>query len=211
VARTVVALLFAGLGAVLSAYSPDLDQRAIQDAVAIGHERNDDVRARFHLSYRVHVADAPVDYIEVITPFRRLVLAAEERGRIGDRFFSQRDALALLARHGEGIEIAVELTFHPQNTYVGMPDYGLMLMTDDGDVIPARGLERLPRFTLRVTGWPLPGAGPGLAPIGQPLLGGTVFGRFAREDIDPDGTYAVVLSEMRKELARGRIGLAAIR
>lgn len=219
VARTVLSVLIVALGSVLigalgaspSAYSPRLDQRAIDEAVSIAHSYSAAVRDRFHLSYRVHVARPPVDHIDVVTPFRRLVGAAEDRARIGDRFFSQRDSTAVLARHGEGIEIAVEFTFHPLNTYVGVPDYDVSMQNLDGRVTRARGLQRLPRFTPRVTGAPVPGAGPGIGTGGQPVLGGTVLARFDRPDLDPQGTYDVVVEEARKEVARGRIDLAKLR
>lgn len=211
VARTVLSLLLVAAGAAASAYAPRLDQRAIDDAVSIGHSPSEPRRERFHLSYRVHVARAPVDYVEIITPFRRLVLAAEERARIGDRFFQQRDAAAVLARHGEGIEIAVELTFHPQNTYVGMPVYDVSMARLSGRVIRARALQGVPRFTPRVTGFPVPGVGAGLPAGGQPLVGGTVLAHFDRADLDPQGTYDIVVREAGKELATGRIDLAAVR
>jgi len=215
VARTVLSVLLVviggALGAALSAYSPRLDQRAIDDAVSIGQSYSDAARARFHQSYRVHIALAPVDHIDVTTPFRRLVAAAEDRARIGDRFFGQRDAAAVIERHGEGIEVAVELTFHPLNTYVGVPDYDVSIRSLDGRVIRARGIQRVPRFTTRVAGAPVPGAGPGIGAGGQPLLGGTVLARFERADLDPLGTYDAVIEESRKEVARGRIELAKLR
>ena len=215
VARTVLSAFGAGLlvalGTTPSAYAPRLDQRAIDEALSIAHSYTTTVRDRFHLAYRVHVARAPVDHIDVITPFRRLVIAAEDRARIGERFFSQRDATAVLARHGEGIEIAVELTFHPLNTYVGIPDYGVSLQTLDARVLRASGLQRVPRFTPRVNGASVPGAGPGIGAGAQPLLGGTVLARFAPPDLDPQGTYDVVIEEGRKEVARGRVELATLR
>jgi hypothetical protein len=211
VARTVLSLLLVTVSATLSAYSPRLDQRAIDQAVAIGHSYSDAIRDRFHLSYRVHVALAPVDYIDVVTPFRRLVLAAEDRARIGDRFLSQRDAAAVLAAHGEGIELAVELTFHPLNTFVGIPDYDVSVEGPGARVVRARELQRVPRFTPRVTGAPVPGAGPGAGAGSQPLLGGTILARFDRTDLDPQGAFDVVIREARKEVARGRTDLAELR
>ena len=211
VARTVLSVLLVVTGAALSAYSPRLDQRTIDQAVSIGQSYSDAARARFHQSYRVHIARAPVDHIDVSTPFRRLVTAAEERARIGDRFFGQRDAAAVLARHGEGIEVAIELTFHPLNTYAGIPSYDVSIHTLDARVIRARGVQRLPRFTTRVTGASRPGAGPGTGAGGQPLLGGTILAHFERADLDPQGTYDVVIEEARKEMARGRIDLAKLR
>ena len=210
VARTVLSVLLVvsgvALGTAPSAYAPRLDQRAIDEAVSIGQSYSDAARERFHQSYRVHIARAPVDHIDVTTPFRRLVTAAEVRARIGDRFFGQRDAAAVLARHGEGIEVAIELTFHPLNTYVGVPAYEVSMQGLDARVIRARGIQRVPRFATRVTG-----AGPGVGAGGQPLLGGTVLARFERADLDPQGTYDVVIEEARKEVARGRIELATLR
>jgi len=215
VARTVLPVLLVVIGiapgAAPSAYSPRLDQRAIDEAVSIGQSYSDAARERFHQSYRVHIALAPVDHIDVTTPFRRLVTAAGDRARIGDRFFGQRDAAAVLAQHGEGIEVAIELTFHPLNTYVGVPAYEVSMQGLDARVIRARGIQRVPRFTTRVAGRPVTGAGPGLGAGGQPLLGGTVLARFERADLDPQGTYDVVIEEARKEVARGRIELATLR
>jgi len=215
VARTVLSVLLVvtgvALGAAPSAYSPRLDQRTIDEAVSIGQSYSDATRERFHQSYRVHIAWAPVDHIDVTTPFRRLVTAAEDRARIGDRFFGQRDAAAVLESHGEGIEVAVELTFHPLNTYVGIPDYDVWMQALDARVIPARDVQRVPRFTARVTGAPVLGRGLGIGAGSQPLLGGTILARFERADLDPQGAYDVVIEEARKEVARGRIELATLR
>ncbi len=211
VARTVLSVLLVVSGVVLSAYAPRLDQRAIADAVSIGQSDSDAARARVHQSYRVHLALAPIDHVDVMTPFRRVVAAAEDRARIGDRFFGQRDATAVLARHGEGIDIVIELTFHPLNTYVGVPDYDVSIRSRDARVIRARGVQRVPRFTPRVGGMPVTGAGPGTGAGGQPLLGGTILARFERADLDPQGTFDVVIEESRKEVARGRIQLASLR
>ena len=207
VART-IPLLLVLLGTVAAAYSPALDQRAIDDAVAIGQSYSDAVRERFHLAYRVHVAKAPVDYIEVITPFRRLVLTAEDRARIGERYLSQREVRDALARQAEAIDLALELTFHPLNTYVGVPDYAVTLEAGLQRLRPS-SLQRFSRFTPRVAGVPAPGAG---AIRGtQPLLGGTAVARFDRADLNPFGVYDVVISEAGKELGRGRIELGTLR
>ena len=206
VARTAFVLFV--LAAVPAAYSPALDQRAIDAAIAIGQSHSDATRERFHLTYRLPVARAPVDYIDIVTPFRRLVIAAEERARIGDRHFAQRDAHALLDQHAGGIDVVVELTFHPFNTYVGVPDYDLTLETA-GRVVRARGLQRLPRFTPRVAGLPVPGVG--VPNASQPLLGAAVIGRFDRTDLEVEGVYDVVIREGGKELARGTITLGTLR
>ena len=208
VARTV--LLAFALAAGAAAYSPVLDQRAINEALALGQSYNEATRERFHLGYRVNVGRAPVDYIEVITPFRRLVLAAEERARIGDRFFAQRDAVALLAVLGAAIQIVVELTFHPFNTYLGVPEYDVAL-ENGGRVLRALNPQRLSRFTPRVAGVLIPGAADAIPGTSQPLLGGTVIARFERTDLDVQAGYDVVIRERGSELARGRVELGTLR
>jgi hypothetical protein len=203
-----VPLLLVLLGTAAAAYSPTLDQRAIDDAVAIGQSYSDAVRERFHLAYRVHVAKAPVDYIEVITPFRRLVLTAEDRARIGERYLSQREVRDILASQAEAIELVAELTFHPLNTYVGVPDYVVTLEAGP-QLLRPRSLERFSRFTPRVAG--VPAAGAGATQGSQPLLGGTLVARFDRTDLNPFGVYDAVISEAGKELGRGRVELGTLR
>src|SRR5687768_1309145 len=78
-----------------------LDLRAIEEALALGRTSIPVERRRFHDPYRVYVARAPVDYLEVITPFRRIVIAAQGRAAIGDRGFGQRQALDIVATSGE--------------------------------------------------------------------------------------------------------------
>src|SRR4051812_35452822 len=114
------ATLLAGAAA---AYDGTLDRRAIEEAMSIGNSRVESVRLRFHQPYRLAVGRAPVDYIDVITPFRRVEIESETRARAGTRSLSQGEALSLLAANPEQIDFFVELTLHPMNTYVGLPDY----------------------------------------------------------------------------------------
>ena len=207
VARSVL-LLLALVSAVPAAYSPTLDDRAIYDAIAIGQSYSDALRERFHLAYRVHVAKAPVDYIEVITPFRRLVLTAEDRARIGQRYLAQREVREVLADQGGAIDLVAELTFHPLNTYVGVPDYDVTLEAGLQLVRP-RSLERLSRVGPRIAGVPVPGAG--VTQGSQPLTGGAVIARFDPGDLNPYGAYDVVIREAGMELARERIELGTLR
>jgi hypothetical protein len=91
-----------------------LDEHAIAEAIAMGQSRIDARRTSFHGQSRVPVSRAPFDYIEVVTPFRRVVLAVEAR-----------DALA---EGSDQIELFVELTFHPHNTYLGVPSFDVALI-----------------------------------------------------------------------------------
>src|SRR6186997_2563841 len=97
-ARTdvVVVVVLAAFTAAVSAFEPSLDPRSLADAIDLGQSRIDDMRSRFHAAYHIEVMQAPVDYIEVVTPFRRITLDAEAHTRAGDRLYGQREALATL-------------------------------------------------------------------------------------------------------------------
>ena len=62
-----------------------------------------------------------MDYLEIVTPFRRIVLAAQARAGAGDRRFGQREALEIEAAAPGQIDLYAELTFHPLNTFVLVP------------------------------------------------------------------------------------------
>jgi hypothetical protein len=191
-----------------------LDPRSINEAIAIGQSRGERQRAGFHAPYRLVVNKAPVDYIDVVTPFRHVVLAAEGRAQIGDRSFSQRRALELLAAAPPGVDIHVELTFHPQHTFVGVPDYAVALAEPSGAVTSPRTVERIPRHDPRVEGTPLLLPIPGGAQFpgrGQPMLGGTIIARFDVQGLKPAGRYEVVIADSGKELARAGADFARLR
>jgi hypothetical protein len=199
----------------LRAYQATLDLHTIDDAIAIGESRIESVRLRFHEPYRVNVQQPPVDYVDVVTPFRRVVLAAEGRRQAGDRRFGQRDALAAIGDRAETLELFVELTFHPQNTFIGVPPYEVHV-TREGTTrdIPPRAVDRVPRYGARVDGFPLPYPFPTVpAPRAgsQPLLGGTLVVAFDPPALDPTGRYDVVVGENGKAVARLTINLATLR
>ena len=203
-------------GAVAAGYETAFDRATIAEALAVGQSRIDAQRTRFHGQYRVAVGLAPVDYIEVVTPFRRVVLTAEARARVGDRLFGQREARDMLADDADHIDLFVELTFHPHNTYLGVPPVDVALVAEGTTAPPIapRDLQRVARYGARVEGTPLlypfPLAAP--PPAGsQPLLGGTVIAQFDASLLETTGVYQVVLSETAKELARGRLTLASMR
>lgn len=203
-------------GGAAAGYEPDPDRRSIEDAIAIGQSRIDATRVRFHRPYRIPVGQPLVDYIEIVTPFRRVELAAEARARAGNRLFGQREALATLAAAREQIELFVEMTFHPLNTYLGVPSYDVALagVGAAGPPIEPREIQRVPRYGARVEGLPLPSPLPAtpLVPRGsEPLLGGTVIARYDGRLLNPTGVYDVVVSESRKELVRARVDLGNLR
>lgn len=211
--RGTVAAILIGTAS-LAALEPTLDLRAIEQAIAIGLARLDRERTAFHQPYRLNVDRPPIDYLEIISPFRRVALAAEQRLRLGERSFSQRQALELLAVTPGLIEVRAELTFHPMHALASVPDYGIHLVTTGGQVVTAGSLERVPRFGPRVDGLPVPMPGvPGALPLPgtQPMLGGTVIAAFDGLRLDANGVYDVLVVEKGRELARTRLVLKSLR
>ena len=197
-----------------SAVQMTLDTRAIGEAILIGQSRIDRERIRAHEPYRLKVARPPVDWVDVVTPFHRVMLAAEARARIGDRVFAQKEALAALAEAPNQIVLVVELTFHPLNTYVGVPAYTVTLAGPKGTLHQPLRIDRYPRFQAR-TATPTPelpiAGGTPVVGRGDPVLGGTIVVPFNATGLDPAGLYEVVIGEAGKELARVSMDLAKLR
>jgi hypothetical protein len=210
--RLAVCFLLCSVAA--AAVETPLTPRAIDEALTIGQSTLERVRGRFHAPYRVAVNRGPVDYIEVITPFRRVALAGEERARIGDRSFGQRQVRDDPSLIREELELRIELTFHPLNTYVAVPSYEVRLAGTRGAGFEPRTLDRMPRYGARVEGaptvTPLP-AGPVLPGASQPILGGTVVARFDLRALDPAASYDALIHEGGAELARARVDLARLK
>jgi hypothetical protein len=157
-----------------AAFELTLDRRAIEQAIDIGKSHIERDRVQFHAAYRVAVNQGPVDYVDIVTPFRRVELAAELSAQTGDRSFGQRRALELLDVSPGQIDFWIELTFHPLNVYVGLPEYDVTLVASDRRVIRSRHLDRVPRFGPRVQGTPLPYPAPAGALFkgrSEPMLG----------------------------------------
>ena len=199
----------------VEAFDVELGLDAISQATAIGQTGIESRRADFHRPYRLVISQPPLDYIDVVTPFRRVVLAAEARLLAGERLFGQRDALETLGDRPEQVDLRLELTFHPLNTFVGMPSYEVGLISvRTGLAAQARGLEQIPRFGPRVNGTtqasPTQGVGLVRGPT-QPLLGGAIVVTFDGRVLDRGGVYEIVVSESGKRLAGGRVDLSTLR
>ena len=214
-ARTgiVLAALLASTSAV-AAFEASLDQQSLAEAIALGLSRIDDMRSRFHAAYRLEVMQPPVDYIEVVTPFRRVALDAEAHTRAGERLYGQREALATLGDTPSRVDLVVELTFHPLNNYAGMPDFDVALVPTGGPALEPRSLKGIPRYGPRVSGTPLPyayAAGQLAPQASQPLLGGSVVATFYGTALDARGTYGIVIREGGKDVAKASVNFARLR
>jgi hypothetical protein len=193
---------------------PTLDRRAIEEAIQIGQSHRDSDRARFHAAYRLTVSRSPVDWIDVITPYHRVAIAAEERARLGNRVFGQKEAYAALATAPNLLELLVELTFHPLNTYVGVPAYDVTLAGAQSKPVKAQYINRYPRFGPRTSvgspALPNPNAAPVLG-SGQPMLGGTLIAQFPVDALDANGRYEIVITDGGKDVSRSGLDLGKIR
>ena len=186
-ARLAVALVSAALAAAapprVGAVDLRLDPATISQALSLGQTAITSDQTRFHQPYRVDVSRPPVDYVEVVTPFRRIVLAAQARARAGDRRWGQRQAIELEAASPGQIDLYAELTFHPLNSFVLVPAYRVRVALPSGGLIEPRNTSSMPRYGARVDGGlvpftptPLPGgAVPGRS---EPMLGATIVGSF---------------------------------
>jgi hypothetical protein len=213
-ARTdvLVVAVLAAFTAAVSAFESSLDPRSLADAIDLGQSRIDDVRSRFHAAYHIEVMQPPVDYIEVVTPFRRIALDAEARTRAGERLYGQREALATLGDNPSRLDVVVELTFHPLNNYVGVPAFTVSLMPPGGRAIEPRTISRVPRFGPRLSGMPYPYVTNSAAPQGsQPLLGGSIVATFDGTALDARGTYVTVIRDSGKDVAKATVDLARLR
>jgi hypothetical protein len=203
-------------GSAVAGFERSLDALLIDQARAIGQSRIEASRVRFHQPYRLPVARPPIDYIDIVTPFRRIVLLAEDRARTDGRMFGQRDALALAGDKLNVLDVVVALTFHPFNVFIGVPAYQVMLSArTPPSMIEPTQVARIPRFGARLEGAPPPSStyvplgGPGGG--SEPMLGGTVVAGFDAHQLSAAGAYDVVISENGRELARTRLDLAGLR
>jgi len=195
-----------------------LDAVFIQQALSIANSSVESDHRRFHADYVFQVNSAPVDVIGLVTPFRRVVLTAETAARHGGHRYGQREALEALQPQPDRLEVYAELTFHPHHTFVGVPEYTVVLEPRSGarSAIAPRDIERIPRFTSRMDApwypfaYPFGGA-PRLPSRTDTLLGGTLIARFSADDIDGRGAYIVTVADGARALARVQIDLIRVR
>jgi len=214
--RTGIALAaLLACGATLGAFEPSLDPRSLTEAIDLGQSRIDDVRSRFHAPYHLDVMQPPVDYIEIVTPFRRIALDAEAHTRAGQGLYGQREALATLGDNPSRVDVVAELTFHPLNNYLGVPAITVNLVASGGATIPPINAVRTPRFGPRVSGMPLANPAVVAGTVGpqrsQPLLGGNVVATFDGLALDARGVYVIVVRDDGKDVAKATVDLGRLR
>jgi hypothetical protein len=210
--RTPAIVLFMALaGIVTMAVQANLDLPAINEALLFSRTATVTERAQFNRPYRVVVGKAPIDYIDVITPYRRIVLEGSTR-RASGVALSQREALDLLTKAGDTLDVSVELSFNPLNTYIGVPDSTVTLISSDGRRLVALETFHTARWTARLES--LPSATPGSGaprPPGATMLGATIVGRFSLMSLNASGNYEVETIVTGERGVRAPIALAGMR
>jgi hypothetical protein len=213
-------MIVALVGAVgLHAADLEIDPRQVLEAVSLGQSSIEGDRLRFHRPYHADDFRPPLDSVDIVTPFRRVVIAAELRARVGDRRFGQRDGLAVVNAYPRQISVHAEFTFHPLNTLVLVPPYTVAWMTARGGRVEPSSVDRAPRYFPRTGGGALPvplTAGvvpPSLPGRSSPMLGATVVAFFDGAVLQrpEDPAREVVIEEAGQQLARFPIDLTRLR
>jgi hypothetical protein len=123
----------------LGALAVSLTSQDIERALKLGRSSERE-RALFHTRYILPLQSSVVQQFGVITEFRRYVLKAEERGRLGDWMFSQgvRAAQEALRPWQGRVSVIAQLQFDPQNTYVSVPPF-VLFVGGRPEVTPVEG------------------------------------------------------------------------
>jgi hypothetical protein len=117
----------------ISAVTEVLTERDIAYALNIANG-SEATRSLFHAPYIVALEDATIEQLEVITEFRRFVLAAEDQLKSGSWMMARggfdpkgRTLKDLLRPLSGQVSIRARLRFHPQNSYATLPAFDILL------------------------------------------------------------------------------------
>ena len=113
-------------GASLAAIERNIGKEAIERAIDLGG-RGSAERDRAHVRYSVEVGHPVVQGFEVITEFRRVVLAKEQQVQIGNRFYGAREAEEMLRPWRGRVSVVAHVRFSPQNALVTVPHYEMRI------------------------------------------------------------------------------------
>jgi hypothetical protein len=198
---------FVVLGAVLRASAPAaivaLDRAAVERAITIGQSSDAVALDRFYATYRVDIADALLERLDIVTPFRRIVNAAAERARHGDAAWSATQALESAASSRDRISLVLSVRFPPQNVYVTMPAFEIVLYGRAG----TGGASTIEPIEVR--GTPRDAAGVAVSP-GSPIVRGSVEAVFDARRLDPRGVYVVGIRQQGRELRRVEVDFGKV-
>ena len=132
------------------ALEANLSMQGVDDAIVFARMAQRDARQAFHDRYVRTVSDT-VRRISIVSEYRRVVLLTEEHIRLGDRNYGVRQMTTELEPWRGALEVIVELAFHPQNNYVGVPLIDVLLVPLDtrATEMPAHRRRHRPDSALR--------------------------------------------------------------
>ena len=128
-----VAAAFLLVQAPLAALTEVLTERDIAYALNIANG-SAAARALFHAPYVVAIDDPAIEQLDIVTEFRRLVLAAERELETGNWMMGRggydakgRTLTDVLRPLAGQVSIRARLRFHPLNNYVTLPAFDILL------------------------------------------------------------------------------------
>ncbi|MEZ5291259.1 MAG: hypothetical protein R2745_09260 [Vicinamibacterales bacterium] len=202
------------------ALETDIGLEAIDHAIAFAQQAERAERQAFHDGYDRFPGDA-VRRVSLVSEYRRVVLLVEEKRRLLDRGYGRRQMIDALRPWRGLLEVIVELQFHPQNTYIGVPPVDVLIVPLDAPGSPtphvAESTDRRPHFgaywdptPMDAPWWPFP---PPTAPVlngTEPLTGGWVHARFDAHALG-GGRHEVVIRDGTATLGRASFDFDAVR
>ena len=196
-----------------------LDSEAIDRAIIFARQATREERQTFHDGYE-RLPGERVRRISLVSEYRRVVLLVEEKMRLLDRNYGVRQMTQALTPWRGLLEVIVELQFHPQNNYVGVPLIDVLLVPLDSagapePVVP-EATDRRPRFGLfwdpppmDAPWWPFPPPSVPVIAGSEPLTGGWLHARFDATSL-ARGRYDVVVKDGATTLGKGEFDFGAI-
>ena len=135
----------------VAALADVMTERDVAEALSIANG-SEATRAVFHAGYLVGIDDPLVERLEVITEFRRFVLAAEEQLKAGNWMMARggfdpkgRTLKDILKPFSSQVSLRAWLRFHPQNNYGALPPFDMLL---GEPTLLAIGATREPHVTI---------------------------------------------------------------
>lgn len=204
----------------LDAITGNIDREAIDEAIIFARQATREERRAFHDGYQ-RSPGGPVRRISIVSEYRRVVLLVEEKMRLLDRDYGVRQMAQALVPWRGLVEVIVEVQFHPQNNYIGVPLYDVLAVPLDDPANPTplvpEANDRRARFgvfwdppPMDAPWWPFP---PPFVPTitgSEPLTGGWLQARFAAAPF-AKGRYEIVIKDGAATLGKAEFALGSLK